>query len=154
MFQSNHDRGVVAGIYAAIVGVHSLLFFEFIKGYSIIALPYKYYYVSAAVCDIVIITAIALVSTYLVKPTRLADNLMDICLISIPLNAVGPVVALKEMPPEPYNISYGALYLIAILALLREDCANGYKPSKRNSRIRLSVRGCVEYCRQIQEKKT
>ena len=153
-FQSSHDRGVVAVIYAGVCGVHSLLFYEFDNGYCLIELPPKYYYLSAAVCDLAIITTIALVTSFLIKPTRLADNLMDICLISIALNAFGLVLMWKGLSLEPYSLSYGALYLIAIIALLREDCANGYKSSKRNSRIRLAVRGCVQYCRQVQEEKT
>ena len=153
-FQSSHDRGVVAVIYAGVCGVHSLLFYEFDNGYCLIELSPKFYYLSAAICDIAIIIAIAMVTSFSIKPTRLADNLMDICLISIVLNAIGLVLMRKGLPLELYSLSYGALYLIAIRALLREDCANGYQSSKRNSRIRLSVRSCVEYCRQLQEKKT
>jgi len=131
---------VAAAIYASVCGAHSVLFFD---------LPGEYYYLSAAISDLVIIVAIGA----LAKPTRLADNLMDICLISIALNACGFTIWWKGLPPETYNLSYIALYLIAIRALLREDCANGFKSSKRNSRIRLSIRSCAEYCRQLQEKK-
>ena len=137
-FQSNHDRGVAAAIFAVVCGSHSVLFYD---------LPGEYYYMSAAVADLAIISGIGAFA----KPTRLADNLMDICLISIALNAVGFLTWWQGLPPEPYNLSYVALYLIAILALLREDCANGYQSSKRSSSIRLSIRSCVEYCRQLQE---
>ena len=137
LFQSDHNRSVAAIIYAAVCGVHSILFYD---------LHGEYYYLSAAVSDLVVIVGIGI----LAKPTRLADNLMDVCLISIALNSFGFLTWWQGLPPEAYNLSYVALYLIAILALLREDCADGYQPSKRNSRIRLSIRGCVEYCRQLQ----
>ena len=153
-FQSSTGRFVAAAIYAFVCGFHSLLFYEFPNGYCILDIPPKFYYSSAALCDLVIIIAIAWATTTVVKPTRLADNLMDICLISIVLNSIGLILMWQRLPLETYCLSYGALYLIAILALLREDCANGYQPSKRNSRIRVSVRGCVEYCRQVQERKT
>lgn len=139
--QSSHQRAVIACIYAAVVGLHSLAFYD---------CGGELYYLSAALADLVIIAVISVWAA----PSRLAENLIDISLISICLNAFGFIVWCSKLPPESYNISYGALYLIAILALLREDCADGYQSSRRHTRLRVLVGKCAAFCRSLPEQKT
>ena len=141
-FQTTHNRAVAAITYAFVVGAYSLF------AYNVSSHPYAYF--SGAMLDFVII---ALISIYSI-PTRLAGSLIDICLISIVLNCFGFILWWCKIPPELYNILYGALYLIAILALLREESSDGYKLNWRYSNIRLIIRRCAFSCGVLSEKGT
>ena len=134
LFQTSQPRLITAVIYAAVVGGYSLLAVHAPAGQS-------FPYFLGAFLDVAIIALIAVYA----DPTRLAGNLIDVCLISIVLNCVGFIVWFSGMPLDAYNLSYGALYLIAILSLLREERADGYQLNRRYLHIRSSVRRCAVF---------
>lgn len=104
------------------------------------------YCFTAAMCDVLVIY---LVTSY-AKITKVSDVIIAISVVSIILNFDGWLLYAYELPLEAYNYSIAALYLIAILSLLRGDCANDYSGNlKRHSGFRLFADKCRAFCRAL-----
>jgi len=75
------------------------------------------YYLSAGAFDVLSLSIIAIFS----KPSRLAMSFVYICIASLFLNFYGWLIWLFYLPPDSYDISFLALYSIAIYIILRGD---------------------------------
>ena len=134
-WQKSRSRRATAAIYALVVAGYSVVAYHAPADQSSV-------FFSGAALDVAIISLVAL-RAGVYKPTRLAGNLIDVCLISIGLNCLGFVSWSNGLTLEAYNLSYGALYLIAIISLLREERADGHQPNKRHLYICGTVRRCA-----------
>lgn len=124
---------MIAGTYAVLCGGHALACSEFV-GF--------WYYFSAAVFDVAIIS---IIYAYGAR-ARLTDDLINISVSSVALNLYGWLTWYLYQPPLSYNLTMTALYFIAILSLLRKECANGREPYKWHNSIRLFIDKGVDVC--------
>lgn len=133
IFQPSWDRFTIAMTYAVLCVGHSLVGVELI-GF--------WYYFSAAVFDLAIISLIYAYGSRV----RLTDDLINISALSIVLNFYGWLTWYLYQPPLSYNLTMVALYFIAILSLLRKDCADGHQPYRWHNSIRLFIHKGVSVC--------
>ncbi len=131
--QPTWDRFTVAMLYASMCACHWVACTEFV-GF--------WYYFSAGVFDLAIISVIYAYGARI----RLTDDFINICVASIALNFYGWLTWFNYQPPTSYNVAMVALYFIAILSLLRKDCANGKQVNKWHSSVRLFIYKSVAYC--------
>jgi hypothetical protein len=128
IFQPSSDRSIIALIYALscithmVVDIHSEL-----DGF--------WYFFFAGVFDL---AAISLIYTFNAR-TRLTDDLINISTLSIVLNAYGFVTWYNHQPILSYQLTMMALYFIAILSLLRKECANGNQPHRWHNGVRVLI---------------
>lgn len=132
-FQLDFQRRTIAMIYAVLCAVHVMLCVELV-GF--------WYYASAAVFDLAIVS---LIYSYGAR-VRLTDDLINISVASVALNFYGWLTWFNYQPPLSYNLAMTALYFIAILSILRKDCANGNQPYKWGNSIRLCIGKGVDLC--------
>lgn len=76
-----------------------------------------FYYGSAALFDLIVITWLA----NLRQTSRLTVNLLRLSLVSIVLNFSGWIMWIMYQLPALYNLSYIVLYLCAIIALIKKE---------------------------------
>ncbi len=133
IFQPNWDRFTVAMTYAAMCAGHAMSCYYF-EGF--------WYYFSAGVFDLAIVSLIYAYGARI----RLTDDLINISVASIALNFYGWLTWYLYQPPISYNLAMMALYFIAILSLLRKDCADGKQTRRWNSSVRLFIDKSVAYC--------
>ena len=128
--QTPLDRRLAAMFFSVSCGLHFLLFGT-LEGFP--------YYFSAAVFDLVVILSII---SYC-RATKLSDGLIDLCLISIGLNCYGFVSWSLYISPVTYNVSFMALYLIAIFLILRKGVpTHESSTNQRHTRLRLLIDKC------------
>lgn len=111
IFQTTAERRFPAMVFAMMCGFHSIAF-STLEGF--------WYCFTAGTCDLIIIGVICCCAIV----TRLSDRLIMLSVISIFLNVYGWLLYEFYLPVYIYNTSMTALYFIAILFLLRKDCAN------------------------------
>jgi hypothetical protein len=140
LFQTNSDRRFPALVFALFVWLHCV---------SMSGLEGFWYFFTAGLCDIVIIAIIACWA----RVSALADSLITISIISIVFNCYGWLLWVSYLPVSSYNYSITALYLIAILSLLRGDCAND-KPRnlQRYYGLRVFSHKCRDFCLSLPKK--
>ncbi len=133
LLQPSWDRFTVAMLYASLCACHLVACTEFV-GF--------WYYFSAGVFDLAVISVIYAYGAKI----RLTDDFINISVASIALNFYGWLTWLNYQPPISYNLAMVALYFIAILSLLRKDCADERSSYKWSNRIRLFIDKGVAYC--------
>jgi len=90
---------------------------------------------------------------YFAKTTRVSDTILTIGCVSIILNFDGFLLYSYGLSTEPYNLSIVALYLIAIISLLRGDCADDYaRTYQRYSGFRVFATKCRDLCFSLSRK--
>lgn len=132
LFQPTHDRRVIAFVYALACTAHGIFCVNF-EGF--------WYFFSAGVFDLSIIS---IVYAYGAR-TRLTDDLINICVASIALNAYGWVAWYTFQSIFSYQIAMAALYFIAIFSLLRKERANEFGINKWASGVRFFVDKSLAY---------
>lgn len=123
VFQPTHDRRVIALVYALVCASHGIVCANF-DGF--------WYFFTAGVFDLAIISIIYAYGAI----ARLTDDLINICVASIALNAYGWVTWHNYQPIFSYQTAMAALYFIAIFSLLRKGRANEYGVNKWHSGVR------------------
>ena len=136
IFQKTKERFNAAMTFAIFCGVHGAI------GRYVDA---PLYYYSAMVFSVSMLG----VFCCLMKPMRLTDNLVDISIISLIINFYGLMIYEAGFLHDTYNIFYAALYLIAILSLLRGDCANEYSSNKWHTFVRTVFDKGLGLCRTL-----
>ncbi len=140
LFQPNTDRRFPALIFAFFLWLHCAAMSE-LEGF--------WYFFTAGLCDVAIVAMIACWS----KVSRLTDSLITLSIMSVVFNFYGWLLWISFLPVYSYNYSITALYLIAIISLLRGDCANDYsRTSKRYSGLRLFSNKCRDLCVSLPKK--
>lgn len=81
------------------------------------------YYLSAGAFDVVALAIIAMFA----RPSRMATAFVYICVSSLFLNFYGWGIWLSYYSPRSYDISFLALYSVAIYVILRGDAARDEK---------------------------
>lgn len=125
-FQPTHDRRVISLVYALVCASHGIVCDNF-EGF--------WYFFTAGVFDLAIVS---IIYAYGAR-TRLTDDLINICVASIALNAYGWLTWFNFQPILSYQTAMAALYFIAILSLLRKERANEFGISKWNSSVRFFI---------------
>lgn len=83
-------------------------------------LPGVFYYLSAALADLLIIMA-----TSAVYPVpKMVIRLQKVCVASIVVNLFGWIVWFAYLPPWPYELAFVFVYAAAVITLVRQDGSN------------------------------
>ena len=140
LFQPDSERRFPALIFAFFIWLHCV---------SLSGLEGFWYFFTAGLCDVAIISLIACWA----KVSSLSDSLITISILSVVVNFYGWLLWMSYLPVYSYNYSITALYLIAIISLLRGDCANDYARNYQRHRwLRLLGDKCRVFCLSLPKK--
>jgi len=112
LVQPSEERRFSALLFSCLSLVHYFVFYDF-DGLA--------YYGSAALFDLMVI----LFTVKLRITSTMICDLHNICIASILLNGIGWVMWMLYMPPYAYNASFVALYVFAVITLIKPDSKNG-----------------------------
>jgi len=119
LLQPNLNRGVISGLFGLFILIQDVIFIN-VDGMA--------YFLSAGICDLIIIAIISKVT-----PTSiLCYRLQVICLASIVLNLIGLLMWYSYMEPHFYNWSFVVLNSYAIYCLTRREPGYGGRASDNN----------------------
>jgi len=107
------------------------------------------YCFTAATSGAIVVFIIA----YFARVTRVSDTILSIGCVSIIFNMDGFLLYSYGFSTEPYNLSIVVLYLIAIISLLRGDCANdNARTYQRYPGFRVFAVKCRDLCFSLSRK--
>lgn len=118
-------RGYVALLFAGVTLLHEII------GTRLDGIMY---YGSAALCDLAII-----VLTSGLRPVpAMVTRIHLICFASIVANAVGWAMWAAYLPPTVYNATFVAIYIGAVVVMLKRDNSDvgGHSPNSRRANFR------------------